>query len=82
MNPAGGTTAALSATLVLAPAGGPLTATGTPAPAATKCASPAHKREFFANTTFSGTAKKTDCGSAIDQNWGTGAARAARPGRS
>ncbi|WP_369247990.1 PA14 domain-containing protein [Streptomyces sp. R41] len=73
MNPARGTTAALSSALVLATAGGLLTATVTPASAATNCTSPVYKREFFANTTFSGTAKKTDCDSAIDQNWGSGA---------
>ncbi|MDO0913169.1 PA14 domain-containing protein [Streptomyces sp. DT2A-34] len=41
----------------------------TPASAAVTCASPVFKRQFFANTTFSGTPKKTDCDSAIDQSW-------------
>lgn len=79
MNPARGTTAALASALVLATAGGLLTATVTPASAATNCASPVYKREFFANTTFSGAAKKTDCDSAIDQNWGTGAPASGLP---
>ncbi|MER6348168.1 fibronectin type III domain-containing protein [Streptomyces sp. NPDC001595] len=70
MNPARRTTATA---LVLATAGGVLTTAATPASAATTCTSPVFKRQFFANTTFSGTPKKTDCDSAIDQNWGTGA---------
>ncbi|MEU0070733.1 PA14 domain-containing protein [Streptomyces sp. NPDC006332] len=63
------TTAAASAAVVLATAGGLLTAVATPATAATTCASPVFKRQFFANTSLSGTPKKTDCDSAIDQNW-------------
>ncbi|WP_216591613.1 fibronectin type III domain-containing protein [Streptomyces brasiliscabiei] len=67
------TTAAVAIPLVLATAGGLLAATTVPATAAVTCASPVFKRQLFANTTFSGTPKKTDCDSAIDQNWGTGA---------
>ncbi|MCX4989577.1 MULTISPECIES: PA14 domain-containing protein [unclassified Streptomyces] len=63
----------LSSALVLATAGGLLTAAGTAASAVTNCTSPVYKRQFYANTTFSGTPKKTDCDSAIDQNWGSGA---------
>lgn len=70
MNPASRTTAAAAATVVLATAGTLLTT--TPASAATTCTSPVFTRQFFANTTFSGTPKKTDCDSAVDQNWGTG----------
>jgi fibronectin type 3 domain-containing protein len=70
MNPARRTTAVA---LVLAAAGGVLTVTAVPASAAVNCTSPVFKRQFFANTTFSGTPKKTDCDSAIDQDWGTGA---------
>ncbi|WP_405636231.1 PA14 domain-containing protein [Streptomyces sp. NBC_01178] len=69
MNPARRMTATA---LVLATAGGVLHA-AVPASAAVSCASPVFKRQFFANTTFSGTPKKTDCDSAINQNWGTGA---------
>ncbi|MFE0673144.1 fibronectin type III domain-containing protein [Streptomyces sp. NPDC058867] len=72
MNPARSTTAAAAATVVLTTAAGML-ATATPAAAAVTCASPVFKRTFYANTTFSGTPKKTDCDSAIDQDWGTGA---------
>ncbi|MEV0641858.1 PA14 domain-containing protein [Streptomyces sp. NPDC050619] len=78
MNPARRTTVVASAAVVLATAGGLLTAVA-PASAATTCASPVFKRQFFANTTFSGTPKKTDCDSAIDQNWGTGAPAAGLP---
>ncbi|MBT2412303.1 hypothetical protein J7I94_17275 [Streptomyces sp. ISL-12] len=67
------TTAVASTVVVLATAGGLLTVAAAPASAAVSCSSPVFKRQFFANTTFSGTPKKTDCDSAIDQNWGTGA---------
>ncbi|WP_406373404.1 PA14 domain-containing protein [Streptomyces sp. NBC_00647] len=73
MNRAIGTTGALSSALVLATAGGLLTAAGTAASAVTNCTSPVYKRQFYANTAFSGTPKKTDCDSAIDQSWGSGA---------
>ncbi|WP_067028955.1 fibronectin type III domain-containing protein [Streptomyces dysideae] len=73
MNPVRRTTAATATAVVLATAGGLLTAVAAPASAATTCTSPVFKRQFFANTTFSGTPKKTDCDSVIDQNWGTGA---------
>ncbi|MBC7273797.1 MAG: cellulose 1,4-beta-cellobiosidase [Streptomyces sp.] len=73
MNPARRTTAGLSTAVVLATAGGLLTAATTPASAATTCTSPVFKRQFYANTTFSGTPKRTDCDGTIDQNWGTGA---------
>ncbi|MFI7408561.1 fibronectin type III domain-containing protein [Streptomyces sp. NPDC049627] len=63
--------------VVLATAG-TLLAT-VPASAATTCTSPVFKRQFFANTTFSGTPKKTDCDSVIDQNWGTGAPASGLP---
>ncbi len=79
MNPARRTTRAATTAVVLATAGGLLTAVAAPASAATTCTSPVFKRQFFANTTFSGTPKKTDCDSAIDQNWGTGAPAAGLP---
>ncbi|RSO03099.1 hypothetical protein DMH26_12655, partial [Streptomyces sp. WAC 05379] len=73
MNPARRTTAATATALVLATAGGLLTTLATPASAAVTCNSPVFKRQFFANTAFSGTPKRTDCDTAIDQNWGTNA---------
>ncbi|MGW1722748.1 fibronectin type III domain-containing protein [Streptomyces sp. NPDC002306] len=64
----------LTATVLIATAGGLLTAGAVPASAATaSCVSPAYKRQFFANTTFSGTPRKTDCDARIDENWGAGA---------
>ncbi|WP_433919199.1 PA14 domain-containing protein [Streptomyces canus] len=56
-------------TLVLAATGGLLTALSTPASAAVSCASPVFTRQFYANTSLSGTPKKTDCDTAIDQSW-------------
>ncbi|MET9595766.1 PA14 domain-containing protein [Streptomyces sp. NPDC006516] len=72
MNRPRGTTVATASAVVLATAGG-LLVTAAPASAAVTCASPVFKRTFYANTTFSGTPKGTDCDSVIDQNWGTGA---------
>ncbi|MFC9914767.1 fibronectin type III domain-containing protein [Streptomyces sp. NPDC127197] len=69
MNPARRTTAAAATAVVLATAGGLLTAVAVPASAATTCTSPVFKRQFFANTSFSGTPKKTDCDSTISQSW-------------
>ncbi|MER7179334.1 PA14 domain-containing protein [Streptomyces hyaluromycini] len=56
--------------VVLATTAGLLTAVAaSTASAATTCASPVFKRQLFANTTFKGTAKKTDCDSAISESW-------------
>ncbi|MFI6244720.1 fibronectin type III domain-containing protein [Streptomyces sp. NPDC051016] len=66
MNPA---RSASAAAVVLATAGALLGGTAATASAATTCASPVFKRQFFANTTFKGTPKKTDCDSAVDQTW-------------
>ncbi|MEV6593318.1 PA14 domain-containing protein [Streptomyces acidicola] len=80
MNPARRrTTSAAAMAVVLATTGGLLTALAAPASAAVSCTSPVYKREFFANTTFSGTPKKTDCDSTISQNWGTGAPASGLP---
>ncbi|MFE7216672.1 fibronectin type III domain-containing protein [Streptomyces sp. NPDC057611] len=65
-----GTTVAIASGVVLATTGGLLTA-ATPASAAVTCASPVFKRTFYANTAFSGTPKRTDCDSVINENWGT-----------
>ncbi|WP_330458958.1 PA14 domain-containing protein [Streptomyces sp. NBC_00820] len=70
MNPARHVTATAVA---LATAGGLLNAATISASAATSCASPVFTRTFYANTAFSGSPKKTDCDSAISENWGTGA---------
>ncbi|MGW4088134.1 cellulose 1,4-beta-cellobiosidase, partial [Streptomyces sp. NPDC004822] len=68
MNSARRATTAAATAVALATAGTLLT-TVTPASAAVSCTSPVFKRQFFANTTFSGTPKKTDCDTAIDQSW-------------
>ncbi|MDC0767558.1 fibronectin type III domain-containing protein [Streptomyces sp. HD] len=79
MNPARRTTTAAAAAVVLATSGGLLTAVAAPSAAATTCNSPVYKRQFFANTAFSGTPKKTDCDSVIDQNWGANAPASGLP---
>ncbi|MFF9034537.1 PA14 domain-containing protein [Streptomyces sp. NPDC014892] len=73
MIPARRTAAGTATAVVFATTAGLLTAAAAPASAAVTCTSPVFKQQFFANTTFSGTPKKTVCDSAIDQNWGTGA---------
>ncbi|MEV5518304.1 PA14 domain-containing protein [Streptomyces flaveolus] len=57
----------MATAVVMAAVGGLLTAAS--ASAATGCTSPVFKRQFFANTVFSGTPKKTDCDSAISESW-------------
>ncbi|WP_317444511.1 fibronectin type III domain-containing protein [Streptomyces collinus] len=62
----------VTATAVTLLAAGTLLSAATgPASAAPKCVSPVYTRTFYANTTFSGTPRKTDCDSAVDQDWGT-----------
>ncbi|WP_037614662.1 PA14 domain-containing protein [Streptomyces aureus] len=73
------TRGALASAVVIAGAGGLLAAAGPTATAVTNCTSPVYKRQFYANTTFSGTPKKTDCDSAIDQDWGSGAPASGLP---
>ncbi|MBK3577058.1 hypothetical protein JHN63_25305 [Streptomyces sp. MBT65] len=63
---------ATAAAVAFSVAGGLLAGATAGASAATTCNSPDYKRQFFANTTFRGTPKKTDCDNAIDQTW-TGA---------
>ncbi|NUP17201.1 MAG: hypothetical protein HOZ81_14050 [Streptomyces sp.] len=65
--------------VVLATSGGLLTAVAAPASAAVSCASPVYKRQFFANTTFSGTPKKTDCDTTISESWGANAPASGLP---
>lgn len=72
MNPARRTTTAVTTAVVLATSGGLLSSGAAPATAAGGCASPVFQRQFYANTSFSGTPKKTDCDTAVDQNWGSG----------
>jgi hypothetical protein len=78
MNPAR-RTKTVAAAVALAAAGTWLPALTTPASASTTCTSPVYKRQFYANTSLSGIPKKTDCDTAIDQNWGTGAPASGLP---
>ncbi|CAL9508601.1 PA14 domain-containing protein [Streptomyces sp. enrichment culture] len=68
----GRTTAATATAVVLAATGGLLTALTAPAAAAGGCATNTFTRQIYANTTFSGTPKKTDCDKAVAENWGSG----------
>ncbi|MCT9109173.1 PA14 domain-containing protein [Streptomyces mirabilis] len=79
MRPVGRSGPALAATLTIATTGGLLAVSGAPASAASSCASPVYKRQFYANTTFSGTPKKTDCDAAVSENWGTKAPASGLP---
>ncbi|MEU8711921.1 PA14 domain-containing protein [Streptomyces sp. NPDC048663] len=65
--------------VVLATAGGVLTVAAVPASATTTCTSPVYKRQFYANTTLSGTPKRTDCDSGIDEKWGAKAPASGLP---
>ncbi|MER6958099.1 hypothetical protein [Streptomyces sp. NPDC000618] len=73
MNPSRRTTVATATATaaVLAATGSMITLAAAPAAAATTCASPVYKRQIFANTSFSDTAKRTGCDAAIIENWGT-----------
>ncbi|MEU7428087.1 PA14 domain-containing protein [Streptomyces sp. NPDC040750] len=73
---------ALAATTVLATTGTLLTCTSAAdaATASVTCKSPVFNRQFYGNTTFSGTPKKTDRDAQINQNWGTGAPATGLPG--
>ncbi|MET7775508.1 PA14 domain-containing protein [Streptomyces mirabilis] len=79
MGPVGRSGPALAATLTIATTGSLLAVSGAPASAASGCASPVYKRQFYANTTFSGTPKKTDCDAAVGENWGTKAPASGLP---
>ncbi|CAL9508657.1 fibronectin type III domain-containing protein [Streptomyces sp. enrichment culture] len=79
MKPARRTTSAVATAVALTTAGGLLTAVSGPASAATACGSPVFTRQFFANTTFSGIPKKTDCDRAVDESWGAAAPASGLP---
>ncbi|MEU1535284.1 PA14 domain-containing protein [Streptomyces fagopyri] len=64
---------------MLATAGGLLTVAAVPASASTTCTSPVYKRQFYANTSFSGTPKRTDCDSTVDEQWGAKAPASGLP---
>ncbi|WP_055531711.1 fibronectin type III domain-containing protein [Streptomyces graminilatus] len=75
-----GALGAATATAVVLATATTVTTAATPAYATTAgtaatvtCASPVYTRQFFANTTFSGTPKRTDCDTTIAENWGANA---------
>ncbi|WOX12162.1 PA14 domain-containing protein [Streptomyces sp. N50] len=49
---------------------GGLAAVATSPASAAACTANAYTRQVFANTAFSGAAKRTDCDTAISENWG------------
>ncbi|WP_405725129.1 PA14 domain-containing protein [Streptomyces sp. NBC_01537] len=63
---------ARAAALALAVAAAGLALPASTAQAAVTCATNVWKVSYFANTAFSGTAKKTACDTAISENYGTG----------
>ncbi|MGV9275649.1 hypothetical protein ACWDOA_20335, partial [Streptomyces griseosporeus] len=60
---------ATAASVVLASAGGLITTVAATPASAAGCASPTYTRQFFANTTLSGTPKRTDCDAGVDEYW-------------
>ncbi|MFE3722959.1 PA14 domain-containing protein [Streptomyces cyaneofuscatus] len=70
MSSVGGFRPALAAAVVVTLAGGLVASTTSPASAAA-CATNTYTRQFFANTGFSGTPKRTDCDTAVSEKWGT-----------
>jgi fibronectin type 3 domain-containing protein len=60
-----------AATAVVVTLTGGLVAGVTSSASAASCATNTYTRQFFANTVFSGAAKRTDCDAAIGENWGT-----------
>ncbi|MGW2059008.1 PA14 domain-containing protein [Streptomyces sp. NPDC001840] len=59
-----------AATAVVVALTGGLVAGATAPASAASCATNTYTRQFFANTGFSGVAKRTDCDAAIGENWG------------
>ncbi|MFF7189449.1 fibronectin type III domain-containing protein [Streptomyces sp. NPDC008222] len=55
---------------VVAMTGGLVAVTSSPASAA-NCTANTYTRQFFSNTSFSGAPKRTDCDTAVSENWGT-----------
>jgi hypothetical protein len=60
-----------AATAVVTVLTGGLAAVATSPASAAACATNTYTRQFFANTGFSGTPKRTDCDTAVGENWGT-----------
>ncbi|MEV7519712.1 PA14 domain-containing protein [Streptomyces sp. NPDC091371] len=71
----------IAASAVVATLCGLVTAAGASSAAAAtvNCPSPQFTRVFFPDATFTGTPVRTDCDTAVDENWGTGAPAAGVP---
>ncbi|MDX3076327.1 PA14 domain-containing protein [Streptomyces sp. MI02-7b] len=70
MSSVGRSRLAAGTAVVVALTGGLVAVATSQAGAATSCATNAYTRQFFANTGFSGAVKRTDCDTAINENWG------------
>ncbi|MFI7236423.1 PA14 domain-containing protein [Streptomyces cyaneofuscatus] len=70
MSSVGGLRPAVATAVVVTLTGGLVAGTTSPASAAAPCATNTYTRQFFANTGFSGTPKRTDCDTAVSENWG------------
>ncbi|WP_019072831.1 hypothetical protein [Streptomyces hokutonensis] len=62
-----------AATAVVTVLTGGLAAVATSSASAATCTTNTYTRQVFANTAFSGAAKRTDCDTAVSENWGTNA---------
>ncbi|MFF2716186.1 PA14 domain-containing protein [Streptomyces sp. NPDC058011] len=71
MSSVGGFRPALATAVVVTLTGGLVASATSPASAAASCATNTYTRQFFPNTNFSGTPKRTDCDTAVGENWGT-----------
>ena len=62
-----------AATAVVTVLTGGLAAVATSSASAATCTTNTYTRQVFANTAFSGAAKRTDCDTAVNENWGANA---------
>ncbi|MFF4245887.1 PA14 domain-containing protein [Streptomyces sp. NPDC001822] len=70
MSSVGGFRLAAATAVVVTLTGGLVASVTSPASAAVSCATNTYTRQFFANTGFSGTPKRTDCDTAVSEKWG------------
>ncbi|MFB6614507.1 PA14 domain-containing protein [Streptomyces sp. NPDC085524] len=71
--------AAVATLCGLVTAAGTSSAAADTAAASVTCTSPRFTRVFFPDATFTGTPVRTDCDTAVDENWGLGAPAAGLP---
>ncbi|MFF3566041.1 PA14 domain-containing protein [Streptomyces sp. NPDC002574] len=81
MSSVGRSRLAAGTAVVVALTGGLVAVATSQAAAATSCATNTYTRQFFANTGFSGAARRTDCDTSINENWGGNAPGASGVGK-